>query len=203
MANALKREDFNVRSDANGYEVSYKGQSIGGATVALPRRKSLTANQRTENIKMFKASAQRQIQEILDGHGGQYLNRLIEGIDQTSLQRTLLCVVDVQCIEGDNEGFHESYDFIVNLASAVEATSLSSLEKSEITRVVLDSFARNVPMEIPEDYAITVKLKTPSGDVELEETVFDAAPSAMNASVDFLGNSDVKEAILALERQAG
>lgn len=77
----LKREDLSFNYNADGYMLMYKGEFIGGASV-LPRSKPLHWRHREANLRDFKESAQRRIDELLSGRIDPHSAFAIEAIDK-------------------------------------------------------------------------------------------------------------------------
>ncbi len=78
----IKREKLSFTYTADNYMLQYKGQNIGGAGVKLPRDKRLTSKQRAENLRDFLASAERDIQALIEGRGQYRYLQAIQKIDQ-------------------------------------------------------------------------------------------------------------------------
>jgi hypothetical protein len=62
----LNRDDFTYTYTVNGYEVFYKGKSLGGAGVLLPRQKPLHWRHARANLKLFREDAERKINHLME-----------------------------------------------------------------------------------------------------------------------------------------
>ena len=68
-ATSIDFEKLSFTSHANGYTLTYGGQSIGGAGVLLPRHASLHWKHAQQNVKDFATSARRDIEALRAGKG--------------------------------------------------------------------------------------------------------------------------------------
>ncbi len=73
----LKKEDFNVKYDHYGYQITYKGKNIGGAGVI----KREVKRRNPSNLKLYKEQGAADIQKILDGKGERRFYDAIKKID--------------------------------------------------------------------------------------------------------------------------
>lgn len=81
----MKREDFTYQYSPNGYTIFYKGVSIGGAGVMLPRAKPLHWKHSRANLKQFSEEAKYDIDRIISGTGQK---RFYDAIEKISKQKS-------------------------------------------------------------------------------------------------------------------
>lgn len=76
----LKREDLHYTYDHFGYNLTYKGRSIGGAGVKEKGRRIHS------NLKFHKSQAEMEIDHLIKGHGDKRFYDAIQKIEDTDKQ---------------------------------------------------------------------------------------------------------------------
>ena len=76
----LHREEFTYTYNADGYFLMFRGESIGGASVRLPRENRLYGRQAANNRKGFREAAEAEIQALLAGRGRADLQKAVQEI---------------------------------------------------------------------------------------------------------------------------
>ena len=77
----LSKDDFSYTYNADGYMIQYKGQNLGGASVMLPRSKTLHWQHARQNVRDNKESCEREINHVLNGRGQARFMEQIKRID--------------------------------------------------------------------------------------------------------------------------
>ena len=79
VGSSLKREDFSYDARRNGYTLYYKGQNIGGA--------SSMGKGSMRDMKEFNEQAKREINQIINGYGGERYKKVIDEIDSIKVSK--------------------------------------------------------------------------------------------------------------------
>ena len=79
----MNKEDFTATVKSNGYMIYYKGKSIGGAG---NNNTSKHWRHKQADLKMYREQADREINNIISGHGQGRLLKVIEEIDRLAPQ---------------------------------------------------------------------------------------------------------------------